>query len=751
MMRIIRNLVRSLAVVFAVAAHAEICELCTYEVTADNIVKYVEESKKNDTTEIFEILNKYIDWRSNTREELLALVASDIHDYPQFSRTINNFISGDAAVTEMKRSSIWGDSLIEKIWIDSIGMSKLKQKIVQDINDDSFSTPTLNLLTSLQGIRFIDSLPARHYAVSLLALSLGICIDTANAIDLFDSVVWDNKEIDAFYDLIKQKLPMLDQEQQNKTGKSGAKRNEPRKLTPDEIIKFLKWYQGLSCSDERWYRAFTLLDTLYMKMQERSVNKAMQIEIAFDDSKPIVWNDNGCGCSLQDQLNGEVIGIYPYWLAGDTTKWIDFSALTRISFFSLYADAEGLLHMPSGMPALAYLNKKGFSNFVATAHRHYVKMDWIVTKSNWSTYKTPEQLETFFSNLSNEIDSLVSEKNNSLFQRIVNHLSFSGDDNGFRGDGVTLYFKNYPTDSASTAIFNEFFKNLHKRMRAKNPDAQLNMMADRIELSKDIYSFRNDSITTDISRGIYTYKNFRKIITEPESENGVKPPIEEIIDSLSNRILVINEEPFSRSNRLLHNDLSLRLKGDDRHIIRKALAPVIWLNRIQWDQLSDDISYYNDTYYGMGIAPFFTDMDAANLCGSSGNIGTCINKFYKKDDIDITFNSQVREAVPFFCMYRWIFRLLNTLVYAIVIMLLLAYFISCTASAFFDKHLALFVGVVILPPALTTTILMFFDPVTATLSSAIRFLPIVILLLSVIAVSLLKVYQSTDLPKRNIK
>ena len=139
------------------------------------------------------------------------------------------------------------------------------------------------------------------------------------------------------------------------------------------------------------------------------------------------------------------------------------------------------------------------------------------------------------------------------------------------------------------------------------------------------------------------------------------------------------------------------------------------------------------------------------ICAERNALFQAVAKGYKKDDIDITFNSQVREAVPFFCMYRWIFRLLNTLVYAIVIMLLLAYFISCTASAFFDKHLALFVGVVILPPALTTTILMFFDPVTATLSSAIRFLPIVILLLSVIAVSLLKVYQSTDLPKRNIK
>ena len=47
---------------------------------------------------------------------------------------------------------------------------------------------------------------------------------------------------------------------------------------------------------------------------------------------------------------------------------------------------------------------------------------------------------------------------------MANKLSFSGDDYGNRGDGVTLYFKNYPTDSASTDTFNKFFQNLHQLM-----------------------------------------------------------------------------------------------------------------------------------------------------------------------------------------------------------------------------------------------------------------------------------------------
>ena len=34
-----------------------------------------------------------------------------------------------------------------------------------------------------------------------------------------------------------------------------------------------------------------------------------------------------------------------------------------------------------------------------------------------------------------------------------------------RGDGITLYFQNYPTDIDSTTLFNEFFMNLHKTLR----------------------------------------------------------------------------------------------------------------------------------------------------------------------------------------------------------------------------------------------------------------------------------------------
>lgn len=747
MMRFIRNFVCSLAVVFAVAAHAEKCELCTYEVTAENIQQYISEDKLKDTTAVFEIIDKYINWHANTREDLIALMSQELREYPEFARIINNFIAFDPAVTEKKMAAPWDDSIIDKVWISAMAMDKLKEKLVLEFQGEQFSPITLDFLRNLEGIRFNDSLLAHRYALSLLAASLRICVETSNTYAIFDSVLWNDQQFEEL-----------------KTFSGNAKND----TTLAHLFAYLEKFRGRQCSDEHWYHVFSRLDSLYSRILAKALNKATNMAADFDETKPITWKGKGCGCSRQDQLNGEVIGIYPYWFASDTTKWINFSAVTRIAFYGMYADAEGQLHMPTGMPALAYLGRPGFSDFVATAHEHFVKMDWIIEKSDWAELKTPAQLETFFANLSNEINQLVSVKNNSTFQRVVNRLSFSGDDYGNRGDGATLFFKNYPTDPASTAIFNNFFKNLHLRLREHNPNVFLNMMVNRVDLAEDIYAVANDTGIVDLPGGIYSYANFRKIITEPAPQNGTRPEMDEIIDSLTNLMLVVAEEPLERSKHLIRDNLCTHLKGDDRDIVLEATIPVFWFDDRQWEQLGNDAAFFNDNYSGIAVAPFATNKGAAEICGPSGEIGMCLAKFYKKKDKDITFGSQVRSALPFLCTHRWVFRLINTLVCSLVALLLLGYFTSraiktfsraikalacaikalaLTISDFFDKHFALFVGIVVVPPAFTTTMLVLFDPVASSIAGAFFLLPIIAVALVMIAISLLRVYRS----KKNIK
>lgn len=729
---------------------AHTCELCTYEVTPENIKSYDTDGKLKDTTEAFKILDKYINWHFNSRDDMALQLSQELKDYPYFLKTVNNFVLESWMVREKKiKEEVWLDSIVDKVWLTAVGMDSLKKYMVLELHGDWLSTTILKFLKDLQGIRFADSLLARRYAISLLAASLGICSKTSDSFAVFDSVIWSNDKTEDLLRIVD--YTNLSQPMNFLKAKSTNNSTEKKISQSEHLGRFFNLYKNRTCSDERWHRVFTQLDTLYTYLFENVVFSAIHQNASFDDSKPIKWNGVGCGCSHKDQLNGDVIGIYPYWFAGDTTKWVDFSAITRISFYGLSASSNGVLQMPSGTRALTYLDKKGFSDFVSQAHRHYVKMDWIIEKSDWNDLKNPEKLNEFFNKLSGEIKSLVNTQNNSLFQRIVNKISFSGDDYGNRGDGVTFYFKNYPTDSTATSLFNEFFTSLHSDLLKSNPNIFLNMMVNRLDLTEDIYALRIDSGAVKGPEGIYSYANFRKIITEPQKENGDNASTDEIIDNLKNLLLVINEEPLSRSKRLIHSDLSLQLKGDNRHIVLKALAPVIWFDNRQWDQLSDDATYYNDSYYSLGIAPYATDIGADEICGNKGNIGVCLNEYFKKDDKDITFSSQIRSEIPFFCMYRWAFRLLNTLIYIMAIALLLGYFGSCTVSAFFDKHLALLVSLVVIPPAFTTTILVLFDPVATSLAGTFRFLPIIVLVLSVITASLIKIYRNADFPKRKIK
>ena len=618
----IRTFVCTLAFIVTTTAFAGTCELCTYEVTAENIENYIKEDKLYDTTAVFKILEKYINWQAGTREDLIALMSQEVRDYPEFARTINNFIAFDPAVTEKKKATLWADSMIDKVWIDEKSMDKLKEQLVLQFQFERISPIILDFLNNLQGIRFNDSLLAHRYALSMLAAFLRVCVDTTNTYAIYDTVLWNDKQLE--------ELETFSAPLQPQATTTNAKKSVSQESAAIRLRHYLDKYRGRHCSDESWNRVFSRLDSLYLELFAKAVNKTTHVATDFDETKPILWK--GRGSSKKNQNNGEVIGIYPYWFASDTTKWIDFDAITRIAFYAMYADKNGQLHMPSGIPALDYLNKPGYSEFVATAHKHHAKMDWIIKKSDWSELKTPEQLERFFTNLLDNIDLLASAKNGSLFQRTVNLLNIFDDDLSHRGDGVTLFFKDYPTDSASTAIFNIFFKNLHLKLRMHNANVFLNMMVNRVDIAEDIYAFANDTGNVDMPRGIYSYANFRKIITEPAAQNGLMPKTDKIIDSLTNLMLVVTEEPLSRSKHLILDDLSTYLKEDNRHIVQKAVVPVIWFDGRKWENLRDDAAFFKDNYSGMAVAPFATDEAATEFCGPSGSIATCLKGIYNKED-----------------------------------------------------------------------------------------------------------------------
>jgi hypothetical protein len=244
--------------------------------------------------------------------------------------------------------------------------------------------------------------------------------------------------------------------------------------------RFIKRYSGRICSDDLWKKAFDRLDTLYSLYFKDVVDSSL-VKINDYEDTPITLNSKSCGCSHKEELNGGVFGFYPYWYAGDSTKWVDFEGITRLAYYGLQVDESGSLHTAAGTPALTYFGKKENYEFVNEVHRHNVKLDWVIYKDDWSNVS----IDAISEKLIAEIDSLLNTKVNSYFQRFVNAFTFYTDEFENRGDGVILFFKNYPTDGNSTKSFNKFFGRLKRKLAESNESVHVNMMMERADLAID--------------------------------------------------------------------------------------------------------------------------------------------------------------------------------------------------------------------------------------------------------------------------
>ena len=238
MTNVFRNITRILAFSLFTTLYAHTCELCTYEVTPENIKSYETGGKLKDTTEAFKILDKYINWYFNSRDDMALQLSQELKDYPHFLKTVNNFVLESWMVREKKiKEEVWLDSIVDKVWLTAVGMDSLKKYMVLGIRGDQFSTTILKFLNELQGVRFADSLLARRYALSLLAASLAICSDTSKAFAIFDTVHWNDEEIQNLMKLVDNvKLPQLSKPQTTTKKKKSNKKNTEQKESQSELL-----------------------------------------------------------------------------------------------------------------------------------------------------------------------------------------------------------------------------------------------------------------------------------------------------------------------------------------------------------------------------------------------------------------------------------------------------------------------------------------------------------------------------------
>lgn len=736
-MKIKYALIGAIAGLFSVLAFGKSLPMAYYQVDPAKVEEYAKQNFVKDTLKAFEILDGYRNYYFESRFQMLEKISEEFKKFPQFQKITNNYIQASWAIREDTLTDKFGMPAM-RVWMDKRALDSLKWYIKDDLKRMTYSKTANDFLENMQGIIFPDSALAHRYALSLFAASIGVCNDSVVNRYVKDvDMKWDSSKITEL--LTRRHVKLSDFMMPEKIKKT----NKKDKDSVQRVVKFFERFNGRICSDDRWEMVVSKLDTLYNRSLADLVAASMTTTNAFDDKAAVNMNNKKCGCSQINDLNGEVFGLYPYWLTGDSTKWVDFEGITRLAYYGLRAADDGSLELPSGVLAKDYLNDEKNYEFVNETHRHFVKLDWIVTKDDWSELETKDDLKKFFDKLSNEIDELLNRKISSSFERFVNTLTFYINEFEYRGDGVTLYFKNYPKNAEATKAFNKFFTNLQLKLSQSNKNALVNLMVNRLDLAEDKNFNQNDSIDFNDEKGIYSYANFAKILTRPESDRN-------LVDSergknRKNYLFVVVEEPVSRSKRLLLNDLNQQLNGADRRNVLHSLVPVLWFDNKQWTQLREDAMYYNDSYYALGIAPYASAIEGNDSCRVMGNIGMCLIQYF---EVEKSENVRQGSVAAFVCTHRWAFHFVNFIFFLMAIGVLVSYIVSCRVASFFNRHLALLLGIVVLPSAIVMTLLAQLDPSVTVYRGTFGMIPVVLLLVITIVIILLQVNRKSDLPKR---
>lgn len=183
---------------------------------------------------------------------------------------------------------------------------------------------------------------------------------------------------------------------------------------------------------------------------------------------PILWNGENCGC-MPGELASTAYGIYPYWHAKGMPQHFDFSIFSRVAYYGLEMADNGQLRQIRGENSgLTLLNDSGrqANDFIKVARTYGSKVDWMI-EYDWSRNPGRDALAVRIQleNLRNDIVRLLNRRPADPLDRLRPLLSLGLSAQPFNGDGVTLYFRNFPNESDARLEFENFFHNLKDDLR----------------------------------------------------------------------------------------------------------------------------------------------------------------------------------------------------------------------------------------------------------------------------------------------
>jgi len=387
---------------------------------------------------------------------------------------------------------------------------------------------------------------------------------------------------------------------------------------------------------------------------------------AFDPSKLVTWEGDDCGC-LVDLSGKTIYGFYPFWLAGEPQK-IDFSLLSRIAYYALSFDKKG------EMSPLLHWHPRT-ADFVTEAQRYRTKVDLVIYKNDWSEwfhFSTKDQLFIIDKTSTNIVQAVHQKMPDTLENRVKSMMSSK--ESTTMGDGVTLYFDDYPEDARAVAFFESFIKTLRLKLDAANPNYKLNLILPM----------------NAIGKGIYSFENLEKFMHDEESS----------ADDDIDLFLVILEKPTTDTKKALRLSFEQdhAFKGNQRKNMLRKIIPVIspvGHGSENADPFEHDLIYFEDNFGGVGFwpLPLTTDKNAEKVTEIVDRV------FNKTKDLDLLHRlipEDTFSLCKWICPNRWYFRLAYDLLFVLLFLYALIALQNTAFRNIFNQYRQFFILTVLL-------------------------------------------------------
>jgi hypothetical protein len=416
-----------------------------------------------------------------------------------------------------------------------------------------------------------------------------------------------------------------------------------------------------------------------------------------NEIKAVQLAKSDCACTLD--LGGIIYGFYPHWEKSDKPVQLDFSALHRTAYQALWVDNLGNLSL--GNQHFNPLNGSLESNqFIQMAHQFNSKADWLIQKNDWSDWRSSsrEKRQMILERLAFNIEDMLKTRLTDRFSKLQPVISLGTIAQETRGDGVTLYFPNFPDDLISIEVFNKFYLDL----KAKLNPYQLNV---NILLSQSSFQETNGafSIGNLAKLDLAAYPNTNKEKAETAVSNSL--------------YLILLNEPVTQSKKEIRAliDKIAVLHGTERVNFLLRTIPVLQFDQKDWYQFDSDLSYFQHNFGGVGFWPLPVSRFApapiptSASCESSKSIILCLYLNLKsyKDNLEIPTSLD-----RFVCEHEWMILAIMNLFLIALICLLLAYIKNCDVRAWVRSYLW-FVLIAIAIPVLCFLSLLYAQPSTA--------------------------------------